>query len=330
MMLIVFLFMGKDSKTSTSLSTSEYKLFEYHSNYSPQILQGIVQPESHFSVSMNISGKLEEKSTSLKPGTHFKKGDILLKLERLDILYQIVIQRLEFKKMLLDFSLKIQQELPEQYSKWENYQNNISHKEAIPELPEFSSETEKNIASNFGILKKYYETKLKEDAVNQYFYVAPFDGIILENLLPKDNHIQAKQTLLYISPSQKMALTATIPVVDITSFQGSGEFIYRNKNKDTVGSGKIEKWMYSPTDTTQAHIYFSISNISNLVMHESYEIISNQKPTHRFIPTKAIKENRVLLYQENGTYLKEVKIINTKKDSAEVVGLPSHCFIIIP
>ena len=66
---------------------------EYNASEKPLTLDGVIISQREEKVKMDASGKIEDNNPSLEVGKTFKKGDILIKLERIDILYKILEER---------------------------------------------------------------------------------------------------------------------------------------------------------------------------------------------------------------------------------------------
>lgn len=128
-------------------------------------------------VSFQISGKLLEGEILFKKGTHFKTNDLLCKLddevwflELAKMKYELIDELNSFyKKHLLDVDTL----------KWQKFIQSLDPENRLPSFPELSPK-EKSLLSQTSILKLYGSVELKEEEFAYYYFLAPFDGEIME------------------------------------------------------------------------------------------------------------------------------------------------------
>lgn len=309
----------------------EFQLFEYnipHNSNPKESIKGIVLPSDIVEIRMMVDGIVE--SDVLTTGKKFKKDDVLIKLDRLELLYQVIIQRLEYKKMIQEILPQIKDEYPEQFNKWNEYEKSISQTENVSPLPKLELKGEEDLVLSKGINKKYYEVKSIENKAQEHYYIAPFSGYVLESLTHKGKTIKKGETLLNVARDSDKIVTAFIPIKDITSYNKETTFNLIGKNGNLLSKAYLKNWSPTPSDPNTVKATFEIESKNKVSIKEEVTISQTQSNEQRnkFIPESAVIDNQLYLYNEDGIFNLSIIIQSTKKDSVEVSGLPDRCFII--
>lgn len=334
--IIIMYFSGNWNKENqlTSSQPEKFKLFEVRINSEEQFnkLYGQVISEVEMEVTMNISGKIDDDNHSLKPGTSFKKNDILIKVDRLKILYELLTTRAEYKTFLQESIQEFPIQMGDKKEKWDNYKDQIERTQFIPSLPKVSSKDEENYLTSIGLYAKYYKIKKLELEAESYIYAAPFNGVILESKIQPGSMVKKNTTLMRISKQNGLIVKSNIPIHLIQHYENSKLVYYVNAKQDTIGQGKFTGIGSKLSDSSTVEGLFSIvpqnlKTVSNVV-----QILLPEESTNNnvILPKSAVKNDNVLIFESNKILEKSIQVISIQNDSLEVKGLPSHCFVVIP
>ncbi|MFA5575273.1 MAG: efflux RND transporter periplasmic adaptor subunit [Brumimicrobium sp.] len=309
---------------------------EYNASEKPLTLDGVIISQREEKVKMDASGKIEDNNPSLEVGKTFKKGDILIKLERIDILYKILEERTLFKKLIIESLPKIEQSSPSTLNKWKEYSTSISRLELIPEIPEISKE-EESIISHLGIDLHYYKIKQIELEAEKYFYTAPFDGKISQSFVSKGSKVSKNQKLLQIIPENSLTVTSLIASKDQQYF-GENQLVYFTSEKgDTISKGNFIGLVDSTTRFDTLTAQFSIEKqdlflaYQKVIIHLQSDDTENKERNIQkgvAIPNSAIIDNHVYLLENEQVFKVAVTPIDRSDDSTIINNLPSPSFVI--
>ncbi|MGM0551615.1 MAG: efflux RND transporter periplasmic adaptor subunit [Bacteroidota bacterium] len=137
---------------------------------------GRVQTAETVSLSAEVSGKIMHGEVPLKEGERFSKGQLLVRIYHKDAQAALQSVRSNFLQLLSSVLPDIKVDYPKAYDAWYQFFTSISISEDLPELPDFTSQTERVFLASRGILTQYYTIKQQEITFQKYNLYAPFNG----------------------------------------------------------------------------------------------------------------------------------------------------------
>ncbi len=278
-------------------------------------------------VKMKVDGKIDKNNRSLTVGSRFSKNDILIKVERLDALYDLLSARSEFKSLIQKFILSINNKVPNESEKWKQFDNQIQRTLPLPELPVLKSKNEEELLSNLNVFSEYYKTKKTERKAEDYIYLAPFDGVIIESNINPGLSINAGKTVLKLAKNNFHQVIAHAQIKDLNRIKTKDTVSFLSFNGDTLSKGIFSKVGSVLSDSSTIVVYYSVFSKDQNLFNQPIEI--RYKPKEVKIPSRAIQNDSVLLYAADKAFKLPIKVISQTGDSSVVEGLPEHCFIIL-
>jgi|GEM_PF-5268872 len=332
---VMFLNVQKEKEISESSDENpieKFQLMEVKTgpDIESPMLFGIINNTEEVVVQMNVEGRIDHDNRSLTPGTAFKKNEILIKVNRLEALYELLIARLNYKYLVQQSLTKIGEQIPQELAKWKAFEHKIDRTLPLPELPKVKLVEEENLLHKLNIYTQYYSTKKLEQKAEGYLYAAPFDGFILESSIGPGAMVKKNESLLTLAKHNSQQVTAHIPIDFVNVLEKSQEIYFVGPNKDTIGTGKFKGTGTKISDSASIETHFTFTGKKSVFTNSTVQIVySKQKSKHYpSLPKTAIKNNSVYIFAENKLLETPVKIISTKADSVLVDGLPNHCFVI--
>lgn len=316
-----------------SLKTEQtFQLMEVHSPAKENAtVYGMIIPKTTATVSLSINGQIEENNRSLAVGTTIKKDEILIKLDRLDALYQLLKQRSAFKhhlqKMLPEISTKFSGEA----SKWNAFEENIHREFPLPDLPAINAHEENEFLSQSGIISEYYTIKNTKQHIADHFYVTPFNGTIIESNVTPGSSIKKGEHLLTVAKNDGCQVVAPLTLDQVESYKAAQEVYFLSQKNDTIAKGKFLRTGMRFNDSVQVRAFFSIDK-SNIKPQQIRLAIPSSVQVKKGIslPKLAIQGDSITIFAQNKLFRIPIHVVHLKKDSIEVNGLPSHCFVVLP
>lgn len=149
-----------------------------------------------------VQGVMESSSKEFKPGIHFKKGEVIVKIRSDDYYANLQAQKSVLQNLITSILPDLRLDYPEAYLKWDKYLKSFDMNKPIRKLPETSSEKEKFFITGKNIYTTYYNTKNLEIILQKYTLRAPFTGILTDALVTPGTLVRPGQKLgEYIDPS---------------------------------------------------------------------------------------------------------------------------------
>lgn len=324
--------------------TEDGKSKEKEQNYLPiyevvnkkQIQQldsyGQIQGSAQFDVTMKVQGEIDRDNRLLKPGMTFKKNEILVKVDRTEALYNLLSRRSQFINLLTGVLPDISIDLPEEEQKWKDYLSLVTPTASLPPLPKINSEREKLLINGRNITAEYYGIKSAETQIEEYFYVAPFNGVIVESFVEPGSMISPGTRLFTIAENDEFEVKAPISIDQISDYKNAGRVSFTSSTGDTIGHGELLRT--SPkinTQTQSVDAYFSLKDSRKPVIG-SFVNVSIRSTIHDstvVLPEIAAQNNTVQLLKDSIISKHKIEVLGTKQDSVFVKGIQNGEFVVL-
>lgn len=295
---------------------------------------GQILGNAQLTVSMQVQGEIDRDNRTLKPGTHFRKNKILIKVDRVEALYNLLSRRSAFINLISGILPDIYMDFSDEKTKWDNYLGKISATAPLPELPRFNSQKEKLLVNGRNIPSEYYSIKSAETQIEKFFYVAPFNGVIIESMIEPGSMVTPGAQLMTIAKTGDYEVTAPIDIRDLELFKKTDKIYFVDANKDTVGKGKLSRVGKTINQQTQSvDAYFSINPRNNQeIIIGSFVNLNIETPLFEksvLVPENAVYDNTVQILKDSIIYEKKIKTIGTKPDSIFVKGIEDDTQLVL-
>ncbi|MDZ7776401.1 MAG: hypothetical protein U5L09_12760 [Bacteroidales bacterium] len=130
-----------------------------------------------------VQGKIQEGDALLKKGVSFKKGDVVVRIYKQDMEYNLKSLKSSFLNLLASSLPDLRIDYPEAYPRWEAFMNQLDIEKPFPGLPVIKSNQTKIFLSSRQLLSNYYNIKGQEEQLKKYTMKAPFDGTFTQVML---------------------------------------------------------------------------------------------------------------------------------------------------
>lgn len=327
---------GKEEKTEDVKKKKENYLPIFKVTNQPQVQQldsyGQIIGVAQFNVTMKVQGEIDRDNRLLKPGMTFKKNEILVKVDRTEALYNLLSRRSQFINLIAGVIPDIGIDLPEETEKWKNYLRMISPTASLPNLPEINSEREKLLINGRNITAEYYGIKSAESQVENYLYLAPFNGVIVESFVEPGSMITPGTPLLMIAENDKFEVKAPINISQVDAFTRAETVHFTDAQGDTLGNGKLLRTSPQINSQTQSvDAYFSIDHAEDLVIGAFVNLTVNSvlQDSTVVLPEIAAQNGVVQLLRDSLINKQKVTVVGTKQDSVFVKGIANDEYVIL-
>lgn len=290
------------------------------------VAYGQITPNNQIDIVMQVQGVVERDNPSLKEGQQFKKNDFLIKLDRTDALYNLLSRRSSFSSLVAGILPDISIDFPDQKQKWENYLESLDPIKALPELPEPSSRKERLLLSARNIATEYYAIKASERQLENYYYLAPFDGTVVSGNVEPGQLVSPGTRIATIAKTNDYEVKAPINLKDLHLFNQGQEVLFSNPQGDTVGTGRMIRKAKAINQQTQSlDLFFSIKPLTQEQLFQGMFLNLNVNTplydTCLVLPDNAVINNIAQVLRDSLIYQLPVKVVGSKRDSVFVTGI---------
>ncbi|MFY0625573.1 MAG: HlyD family efflux transporter periplasmic adaptor subunit [Reichenbachiella sp.] len=187
-----------------------------------------------------VQGVMQVTRKDFKPGSRFKKGEVLVKVKNNDYYANLQAQKSILQNLITSILPDLRLDYPEAYKKWDAYLQNFDMNKPITSLPSTTSDKEKFFITGKNIYTTYYNTKNLELIYEKYNIRAPFSGVLTEASVNPGTVIRPGQRLgEFIDPSvYEMHVSVSQSMITSISI-GKKVVVRQPDNPDQVWMGEI-------------------------------------------------------------------------------------------
>ena len=271
-----------------------------------------------------VQGVLKPLSKDFKPGIHYKKGEIILKINSEEYYANLQAQKSNLFNSITSIMPDIRLDYPEEYEKWQKYLGSFDFNKTTPTLPETNSEKEKFFISGRNIYTTYYNVKNMEVRLSKYTIRAPYFGILTEALVTPGSLVRQGQKLgEFIDPSvYEMEIAISANYKDLLQKGKTVKLHNLENTKSWTGkvirvNGKIDQ----ASQTIKVYIQINSSDL-NEGMYLEADLVAKSEKNAFEVPRKVLVNNNSV-YIVNDTILQLVKVtpVYFKDQSVIIKGL---------
>ncbi|MDH4473070.1 MAG: hypothetical protein QE487_10730 [Fluviicola sp.] len=284
-------------------------------------------------VAFAVSGKLEKGELTLEEGSHFKKGQLLYQINNKEAFAALSRVKTELATHLVQLMPEIETQFPSEKNKWVRFMEELKPQFLTPTLPAFKTSKERYLFTEKGCLTDYYRLQEMETNMANYFYIAPFNGMVIAISEQPENQLKAGKVIATIAKEEALRVKGDIGTIQLNTFseqsplvctvQGDtiGNAIYKSRNG--LINGKTEKM----------HYWFDLKLFRKRPLFHGMKVqlvIPKAKRTAGAkVPLSALKGESIQVFRNGKIQEKSVQIEQSDSNSAFVSGLNSGDLIVV-
>ena len=296
---------------------------------------GTVSSFNAFDVACEVQGKLSEGKFALKPGTKFRKGDLLFRISDTDARYNLRARKSGFITIIANLLPDIKVDFPDEFTKWSTYIDDIKLNEDLPQLPSWKSSKEKIFLSTRNVLTEYFSIKGLEEQLNKYAVFATFSGVITDVYLSNYSVVNPGTRIMRIVETDNFEIPVSIAADQLDNLKiGATASIYTTAGT-LKGMGTVVRISEVINKSTQAiDVYVKPKSIEGQSFVEGeyvhVKIDQENEQTGFRVPKNAIFEEQVYTYskQDSSLIVSPVQIVTIDDEGAFVKGLKDKSIVI--
>ncbi len=296
------------------------------------IFTGRVIPEDEIELFAEVTGNLQAGDKPFKAGTSFKTGEVIIAIDDREYQQSVLNQKSQFQSLLTQVLADINIDFPEEYQAWSDYLLSMDLNENLEELPASSDRTFNLFLAGRNIPANYYSIKQSEVRLSKYQIVAPFDGVVTENLLNAGTLVRANQMLGTFTKTGTYEIEASVNAGDRFFIAvGDRVTIEAGPDNETKYQAEVVRINSAIDENTQTVQVFFRTRLNSLLPGQYVTgIISGQRFENAdVIATKVLVRNDMLFVVEDSVAtLRRVKVLANTRDSSIVQGVVSGELII--
>ena len=334
-------YMIANRKTPEARPAEESKLFvrakpvAYSVNDAVIAATGRLTSQHDIDLSAEVQGQILPGSVSLKEGTKFRKGDLLIRIFEDEAKNNLKAGKSRFLNAIAGILPDIRIDFPDSFDKWNGFFNAIDINNDLPDLPQMDSDKEKIFLASRNILNDYYSIQSAEVRLEKYRLYAPFNGSFTQVFMEVGSVANPGSRIATMIRTDKLELAVPVEVDDIYWVSIGDKVIITTEGGSRQWSGSVvRKSDFVDPATQSITVYVSVqSDDMNPLFQGQYlkaTFASKGIENSMEIPRNAVfSKNQVYLIEEGRLKKSEVTILKHNQNTILINGAPEGAFIVV-
>jgi multidrug efflux pump subunit AcrA (membrane-fusion protein) len=295
---------------------------------------GRVEAAQSIDLMSEVSGRLLIGDVSLKPGSNFRKDQLLYQIDDVEARLDLKAQKSNFLKDLAAILPDMKLDFSDRYAVWSQYFASISVEDPLPALPVVLTDKEKTFLATKGIFSSFYAIQKSEVRLNKHKFFAPFQGSVVNVALETGSYVNPGTMIGRIIRSDALELHVDLKINDLPFVkEGTEAKVYTEETGQQWAARIIRLGDFVNQNTQSIDAYIAIEANANHLYDGQF--------LKAMIPTQTIKDGMIIprnaLYEGNKVFVLEDSVLKTKsinivkRTETEVVfnGLDTHSDVVI-
>ncbi len=271
-----------------------------------------------------VQGIFNNSTRAFKAGTWYKKGDILLELDKKEEMIGLKAQKSSFYNQLVLLIPDLRLDYPTAITKWDAYVREFDVNKSLRSLPEPESEKEKLFLAGRNIYTAFYNVQNLETQLQNYTIRAPFSGILTQALVNPG---------ALIRPGQKLGefIDQSVYELEVAVNTAYAELLAVGKKVELHNIEKTKKWtgkvvrvnsLVDPaSQTIPTFIQVAGKTLKEGMYLEANITAKEEQNTYEINRKLLVEDDKVFVVRDSILDLVTVNPIFFKESTAVVKGL---------
>lgn len=285
---------------------------------------GRLSSQSLVDLSAEVSGKILQGDVSLKEGTNFKKGDLLVRIFDEEAKNNLKASKSRFLNSIAGILPDMKIDFTQEYDKWNKFFNDINIDKELPALPKFNSDKEKIFLASRNILNDYYTIESAQVRLSKYKIYAPFKGTFTNVMMEVGSVANPGTRIATMIKTDNLELEVPIKTEDIYWIKKDDKVKVSTSNGQMNWWGKvIRKSDYVDPASQSIMVYVAVEPQKDKPLYQGQYLKAEFSDK---VVQKSFEIPRNALFNKNEVYLVEGGVL--KRATVNVLKLGSTTALI--
>jgi membrane fusion protein, multidrug efflux system len=328
-------------ETPESREKEELKLFvnavpvKYDVNYAGISATGRVSSQHAVDLSVEVSGQVLKCDVTLKEGTTFKKGDLLVRIFDEEAQSNLKASKSRFLNGIAGILPDMKIDFPESYAKWTNFFNSIDIGKDLPDLPKIDSDKEKVFLASRNILSDYYTIQSSEIRLSKYDIYAPFNGTYTNVMMEVGSFASPGSRIATMIKTDKLELEVPVKIDDIYWINIRDNVIASTKDGLYTWEGTVvRKSDFVDPNSQSISVFVELESSKSKPLYQGQYLkavfAEKNLDNSMEIPRNAIFNKEFVFIIEEGRLIKQrINILKTNENTVLFSGLEPGTLVVV-
>ncbi|MEZ4848898.1 MAG: HlyD family efflux transporter periplasmic adaptor subunit [Bacteroidia bacterium] len=292
---------------------------------------GNLRAKNRLELYSEVQGIFNHSSHPFKPGTWYRKGEILLKVDDKEEVIALKAQKSNFYNQLVLLIPDLKLDYPDAAGKWETYVSNFDEEKPLADLPKPDTEKEKLFLSGRNIYTAFYNVKNLETQLINYTIRAPYSGVLTQTLVDQG---------VLIRPGQKLGefIDQSVYELEVAVNTAYGDLLSVGKSVKLHNVEKTQTWtgqvirvnsmVDQASQTIPTFIQVSGKGLREGMYLEADVTAKEEKNTFEVNRKLLIENERLFIVRDSVLDMVNVEPVYFKESTAIVKGLEDGTLLV--
>ena len=294
-------------------------------------VQGSLEAYNKVGIFAEVTGTLSNSNRAVKVGNYFKKGAVLLNIDREETKLNILAQKSSLLNGITTLMPDLKIDYPASFQQWKEYIDNFNVEHPIKAFPKALNDQEKYFIASKNLLSQYYTIKSAENRLQKYTVYAPFSGVITQSSIQPGSLVRAGQMMGELMGTGAYEMKATLNLEDLPFIKtGSKVNLYSDAVAGNwVGTVKRISDQIDPnTQSVIAYIGVSGKGLRE-GMYLRGDLNTEVIKSAVQIPIDLLtNQNQVYVINDRRLTLRTIEVVSTNASYAIIKGLSDDVLLL--
>jgi len=294
-------------------------------------IQGSLEAYNKVGIFAEVTGTLSNANRAVKVGNYFKKGAILLDIDREETKLNILSQKSSLLNGITTLMPDLKIDYPESFQQWKAYIDDFNVEQPIKSFPKALNDQEKYFIASKNLLSQYYSIKSAENRLQKYTVYAPFSGVITQSSIQPGTLVRAGQQMAELMGTGAYEMKATLNLEDLKFIKTGNKVSLYSDAVDGTWAGIVKRVSDQIDPNTQSVIaYIGVSGKGlKEGMYLRGDLSAKTIQSAMQLPIDLlVNQNQVYTVLDGKLTLQTVEIVNANANYAVVKGLADEQLIL--
>ncbi len=248
-------------RTETVIVPKQVKVSRATNGTSPAEIEitGRLTAAQKIDIFSEVGGTLLPDSRRFREGNYFKKGDLLVSIDREEARYGLMAQKSSLMNQVTLILPELKTDYPASFPAWEAWIAAFDPAKPLAKMPEAQTEKEKYLISARNLYNLYFTILSAEERQKKYIISAPFNGVVAAADIKEGTLVRVGQKLGEFFNPNDYELEAALSLEDL-AYVSTGQSVILGSD-DIAGTwrGSVIRISDRIDPTTQtARIYVRV------------------------------------------------------------------------
>ncbi len=285
---------------------------------------GILHAYNKIILFAEVNGVLRESGIPFRSGSHFKAGQVLLKIDDRVYRNNVLAQKSSLLNQLTLFLPDLAIDYPESVKNWQTYLDSFELNKPMAPLPAAVDTKEKYFIASRNIYSLYYQVKGMEETLAKYTLRAPYKGTVTESDITAGSLVRAGQKLGEFTNVSLYEAAMPVNMGDLPFLKIGDRVTLTSEDLPGTFNGTIRRIndkIDRSTQTVQVFIAVSDPQLKD-GMYLNASIQASHTSSGAIIPFKwLVNGSSIYVLQDSSFVLRPVQVVLSQEDDVMINGL---------